>query len=159
MKAVVAGIAGLVALVVGVVCLWPVRRGPEPLRYGVDACAECRMPVTRPAFGGELRDADGRLTTYDDVGCLVRAMLRRHGAMPEAWVEDHAGGGFVSLLTAHLVRGGTETPMGSGIVAFADAGAAETFARETGGTRVSLEELVGGANRVARRERSAEEER
>jgi hypothetical protein len=117
------------------------------------------MPVTRPGFGGELRDADGRLTTYDDVGCLVRAMLRRHGAMPEAWVEDHAGGGFVSLLTAHLVRAEAETPMGSGIVAFRDADAAAAFARDSGGTPVALEELVREANRMARAERSAEEGR
>jgi copper chaperone NosL len=159
MKGLVASALGLVAVVVAVVCLWPVRRGPEPLRYGVDACAECRMPVTRPGFGGELRDADGRLTTYDDVGCLVRAMLRRHGPIPEAWVEDHAGGGFVSLLTAHLVRGGAETPMGSGIVAFKEAAAAEAFARDAGGAQVALEDLVRDANRIARMERNAEEER
>jgi copper chaperone NosL len=159
MKALVAGVVALVAAVVTVVCLWPARRGPEPLRYGVDACAECRMPVTRPGFGGELRDANGRLTTYDDIGCLVRAMLRRHGPMPEAWVEDQAGGGFVSLLVAHLVRAQAETPMGSGIVAFKDAAAADAFARDTGGTRVQLEDLVRATNRIAQTERNAKEER
>ena len=157
MTKIVTGLCALVALV-AVVCLWPARRGPEPLRYGVDACAECRMPVTRPGYGGELRDADGRLTTYDDVGCLVRAMLRRHGPIPEAWVEDHAGGGFVSLLTAHLVRTGAETPMGSGIVAFGEASAADAFARETGGTRIALEDLVRDASRLARTERNVGEE-
>lgn len=159
MKALVIGVVGLVA-VVALVCLWPARTGPEPLRYGVDACAECRMQVTRPGFGGELRDADGRLTTYDDVGCLIRAMLKRRGAMPEAWVEDHAGGGFISLLSAHLVRGpGAETPMGYGIVAFRDEAAAETFAATSGGARVALEDLVRDVNRVARSDGRAEEKR
>jgi copper chaperone NosL len=157
MRTIAAGVGAAVAIVV-VVCLWPARRGPEPLRYGVDACAECRMPVSRPGYGGELRDADGRLTTYDDVGCLVRAMLRRHGAIPEAWVEDHAGGGFVSLLTAHLVRTRAETPMGSGIVAFREAGAAEAFAREEGGTPTALEDLVRDASRLARTERKVGED-
>ena len=151
MKLAAASLAALVGLVAAVVFLWPApERGPGPLRYGVDACADCRMVVTRPGFGGELRDADGRLTAYDDVGCLLRAMLKRHGAMSEAWVEDHAGGGLVSLLTAHLVRSArADTPMGSGLVAFRDAAAADAFATETGGARVALEELVRDPGRLA----------
>lgn len=150
MKAVAVSALAAIGFVVGVVFLWPAPpSGPEPLRYGVDACADCRMPVTRPGFGGELRDADGRLATYDDVGCLLRAMVKRHGEMPGAWVEDHAGGGLVSLLDAHLVRGlHIETPMGSGIVAFADGAAAEAFAAANGGTAVALEDLVRDPERL-----------
>ncbi|HZP43872.1 MAG TPA: nitrous oxide reductase accessory protein NosL [Candidatus Binatia bacterium] len=156
----VPGVAGLAAVVAGVVLLGRVPSGPRPLRYGVDACAECRMHLTRPGFGGELRDADGRLTTYDDVGCLLRAMLKRHGAMPEAWVEDHAGGGFVSLLAAHLVRAPeAETPMGHGIVAFRDEAAADAFAAAAGGTRVALEDLVRDLTRVASAAGHAKENR
>jgi copper chaperone NosL len=151
MKALAAALAALVGLVAAVVFLWPAPgSGPRPLRYGVDACADCRMAVTRPGFGGELRDADGRLTTYDDAGCLLRAMVKRHGAMPEAWVEDHDGGGFVSLLAAHLVRSPqVDTPMGSGLVAFRDAASADAFARQTGGARVVLEDLVRNPDRLA----------
>src|SRR5262249_41690559 len=106
------------AAIAAVVFLWPVQRaGWEPIHFGRDTCAHCRMLLSQPGFGGELRDRNGTLTKYDDVGCLVQAMVGAHREVPEAWVENHRGGGFVPLLTASLVRiGARETPMGSGII-------------------------------------------
>lgn len=151
-----AGIGAAVVLVVlAVVFLWPgPQSGPEPIAYGQDTCASCRMILSRPGFGGELRDRHGALTKYDDIGCLLQAMLAQRGEMPEAWVEDHQDGTLVSILTASLVRtasGGT--PMGHGIVAFADAAAARSFAAEHGGEMVTIEELVRARDQIARRAR------
>jgi hypothetical protein len=148
-----AGVAVLLGVVAAVALLWPTAAGPVALRYGVDTCAECRMHVSRPGFGGELRDAEGRLTTYDDIGCLVRAMMKQRRAMPGAWVEDRDGRGFVPLAGAHLVRSpGADTPMGGGVVGFADEAAARAFATATGGALVGLEDVVRGAERSARPE-------
>ena len=129
MRTLGAGLLVLLAAVVGIVFFWPAPAlGPEPIAYGRDACASCRMLLSRPGFAGELRAPDGMLTKYDDVGCLLRALATAHHEIPEAWVEDHAGGGFVSLLSAYVVRGPSdETPMGSGLVAFAAADAAEAY--------------------------------
>ena len=145
---------GVAAFVLGIVFLWPARRsGPEPIIYGRDVCAHCRMHLSQPGFGGELRDARGTLTKYDDVGCLLRAMLEKRTEIPEAWVEDHESGRLVPLLTARLVRTGrSTTPMGSGIVAFADEAGARDFARTAGGELVELEELVRHPARLAREE-------
>jgi copper chaperone NosL len=139
-------------VVLAVVFLWPGRRtGPEPIAYGRDACAECRMILSRPGFAGEVRTADGTLRKYDDVGCLLQAMLRQRGEMPEAWVEDHTDGGLVPLLTATLVRlRKADTPMGRGIVAFADADAARHFADDRAGAIVALEDLVRDPTLLAR---------
>jgi copper chaperone NosL len=149
------GLAGaaLAAIVAAVVFLWPApASGPEAIAYGRDACARCRMIVSQPGFGGEVRDVRGALAKYDDVGCMLDAMRTHRGPMPEAWVEDHAGGGFVSLLAASLVRApGVATPMGHGVVAFADASAARAFAVRHGGEVVALEELVRSPERVALR--------
>jgi copper chaperone NosL len=143
--------AALAVFTIAVV-LWPAQRsGPEPIAYGRDACAHCRMHLGSPGFAGELRDRRGVLTKYDDVGCLLRAMLESREEMPEAWVEDHDGGDLVPLLTAHLVRGVPgSTPMGSGIVAFRDQTAARAFVAAGGGTPVALEELVRDPARQAR---------
>ena len=148
-----AAVAGGLAFVVAVV-FWPMHRtGPEPIAYGKDACAHCRMPVGRPGFGGEMRDARGTLTKYDDVGCLVQAMLAKRGEIPEAWVEDHPTGRLVPLLGATLVRGRPgATPMASGVVAFADRATAESFARDDGGEIIALEDLVHESARLAREE-------
>ena len=143
---------GLAAFVAAVVLLWPgPGEGPEPVAWGRDVCDECRMHLTRPGFAGELRDHTGTLRRYDDVGCLLRAMLASHREMPEAWVEDHGAGGFVPLLRAHLVRAeAAGTPMGYGVVAFRDEAAAAEFAAVRRGRLVSLEELVRPGALVAR---------
>lgn len=142
-----AGIA-LTATVAAVVFLWPVQRsGPEAIDYGRDACAHCRMRISQEGFGGELRDSRGALTKYDDIGCLLRAMVGMHREVPEAWVEDHAGDGFTPLLAATLVRiDAMETPMGSHVVAFADGAAAAAFAEKRGGQVVALEDLLRSPN-------------
>lgn len=150
MKLLTASLLAIAAVVGAVVFLWPTAAvGPEPIRYGRDTCAHCRMHLA-PGFAGEMRDGRGVLTKYDDVGCLLRAMLAQHREVPEAWVEDHAGGGFVPLLAATLVqvdRGAT--PMGSGLVAFADDEAARRFVATEGGERVTLEQLLHDPTRLA----------
>jgi copper chaperone NosL len=146
----VVGVA-LASIVAGVVFLWPGSvTGPEPIVYGRDTCASCRMHMSQPGFAGEMRDPDGTLTKYDDVGCLIRAILATHREVPEAWVEDHAGGSFVPLLSAKLVRGdAASTPMGSGLVAFADDRAARIYA-EAHGTRVmAFEDLLHDSTLLA----------
>ena len=141
----------LASIVAGVVFLYPVRAtGPEPIAYGRDTCASCRMHVSQPGFAGEMRDPDGTLTKYDDVGCLIRAILAAHREVPDAWVEDHASGGFVPLLSAKLVRGdAASTPMGSGLVAFADESAARTYADAHGAHVMALEDVLRDSTLLA----------
>jgi copper chaperone NosL len=138
-------VGALGAFVAAVVWLWPggPRTGPAPIAWGRDTCAYCRMHLSQPGFAGEMRDRHGVLHKYDDVGCLVAAIVRARAEVPDAWVEDHAGGGFVPLLTAHLVRAtSVETPMGHGLVAFRDAEAAAAFAAAHAGRVVALEEVL-----------------
>jgi hypothetical protein len=145
------GIAAI-AFVLAVVFLWPGEAtGPAPIRHGFDACARCRMLIGSPGFGGELRDQHGILTKYDDVGCLLGAMLGSRGEMPDAWVEDRDSGTLVPLLTAQLVHtDGVETPMGHGIVAFRDEGVARAFVAAQGGALVRLEDVLRDPEQLAR---------
>jgi copper chaperone NosL len=125
------------------VLLWKpgARTGPEPIRYDRDACDHCRMHFATRGFAAERRDAKGELRKYDDLGCMLIAAS--HEASGPAWVEDHAGAGFVPLLAATFVRGGDlRTPMNHGVVAFKDAAVAETFAAAHHARVVPLEELL-----------------
>jgi hypothetical protein len=147
------GLALAVAAFVGVVVfLWPAGgTGSEPIRHGEDTCARCRMLISQPGFAGEMRDHTGALTRYDDLGCLLGAMLASHEEIPEAWVEDHDSGALIPLLGAQLVRAdAAATPMGHGLVAFADAGSAHAFVAAHGGELVRLEDLVRSPERLAR---------
>lgn len=148
-RAIGLGVAGFVA---AVVLLWPrPGTGPEPIEYGRDTCAGCRMPLDRPGFAGEMRDHEGALSKYDDVGCLLRAIFAAHREIPEAWVEDHDGAGFVSLVSAYLVHAeGAGTPMGFDIVAFKDEAAAARYATAHTGKVLALEDVLHSPALLAR---------
>ena len=139
-----AAAALVLAAVVGGIVFRPKGRGPQPIQHGRDACARCRMPVGAPGFAGEIRDRAGAVTVYDDIGCLLDAHREMKDQAAETWVEDRVSGRLVPLGEATLVRGGETTPMGSGLLAFADAGAAGRFAREHQGKVVTLDEARQG---------------
>ena len=149
----VAGGAAALGMIVAAVVLWPsgAATGPEPIAWGRDTCARCRMHLSQPGYAAEMRDREGTLHKFDDVGCLVGAIVAAHAEVPEAWVEDHDGGGFVPLLSARLVRAeGAQTPMGHGVVAFKDEGAARAFAASHAGQVVAFEELLNDRTWLAR---------
>src|SRR5262249_8691297 len=96
-----------------------------------------------PGFAGELREPGGTLQKFDDVGCLLHALLAAHRETTEVWVEDHGDGRLIPLLAAHLVRAETvDTPMGYGIVAFREEAAARAFVDANRGDVVQLEDLL-----------------
>lgn len=129
--------------------------GPEPVAYGRDTCARCRMHLTQPGLVAELRAPDGSIRKYDDIGCMIHdaraaAGERAPASIPEGWIEDHAGAGWVPLREATFVRtSSVTTPMGYGILGFKDAAAAARFAKERGGEVVAPSELFAKEPRVS----------
>jgi copper chaperone NosL len=55
--------------------------GPEPIAWGDEPCAECRMHLDDRRFAAQLQTADGRTLGFDDVGCLFRFMARERPAV------------------------------------------------------------------------------
>lgn len=45
--------------------------GPEPLRYGEDACHSCRMTLMDKKFGAEVVSVKGKVFKFDDMNCMV----------------------------------------------------------------------------------------
>lgn len=45
--------------------------GPEPIQFGKDQCAYCKMSIADPKFGAELVTAKGRVYKFDALECLV----------------------------------------------------------------------------------------
>lgn len=103
------------------------------------------MVVGRSGFAARLRHPSGREATFDDIGCLVRALesAALEPTQVDVWVEDKGGSGWVPVDEATLVElpagnGGEATPMGYGVLAFADADAARAFAASEQGSMVTL---------------------
>jgi cytochrome c oxidase cbb3-type subunit 2 len=137
-----AAAVSLLALVVGGIVFWPQGRGPQPIQHGRDTCARCRMVVGAPGFAGEIRDRNGAVAVYDDLDCLFEALRARKDEAAETFVEDRPSGRLVPLRQATLVRTRETTPMGSGLLAFADAEAARAHAKDHPGEVVTVDQLL-----------------
>ncbi|MDR7554682.1 MAG: hypothetical protein QN157_03655 [Armatimonadota bacterium] len=99
--------------------------GPPQIRYGVDRCQACGMLIADPRFAAAAR-IGASVRRYDDIGCLVRDagdLLAAERAV--AWVHDLPSERWLEASRAWYVRSPTlRTPMGYGLAAYADRGAA-----------------------------------
>jgi copper chaperone NosL len=96
--------------------------GPREIVYGEEPCGFCRMTITDPRYGAQVRTAHGRVQAFDAIECaagFVRTLPE--GELRGVWVSDHdAPGSFVEVERASFWHTtGTSTPMGSGLVATA----------------------------------------
>jgi copper chaperone NosL len=107
------------------------------------------MLVSDLAGSAAYRAASGEVRAYDDLRCLLddRAEgVGRDVEPSEIWVHQHETGVAVRASDAAFVRS-TElrTPMGGGLAAFADTGAAAAFADQHGGEVLRWSELEAEA--------------
>jgi copper chaperone NosL len=130
--------------------------GPPDLRLGREECAECGMLISEERFStASLVDKGGeRLYFYfDDVGCLLDYERELPGGVTvfERYVHDHDTRAWVPAEDASFLLAGAtlQTPMGSGIAAFATPDAAHAAADQYGGEVLDLAHL-----RQARSERT-----
>lgn len=103
-------------------------RSPKPVDiYPEDMCANCRMAVSEMKCASEIITAT-EVFKFDDLACLAAFQERRKDLRIEAsYVKDYESGRWVKIENAIRVTTGVFTPMGSGIVAFADSSKATSF--------------------------------
>ena len=116
---------------------------PPEIRYGQEACSACGMVIDEPRFAAATLLVSGEYLKFDDVG----EMLSYHKNHPQdqvaAWfVHDYPTEKWIRGEQAFFVRSqDLQTPMGSGIAAFADQSAAAAFAAERSGEVFSLDKI------------------
>lgn len=111
----------LVALVLG-----GCEPGPIEIRYGEDECAACRMRITDRRFASQLVLRTGKAYPFDAIECLIGFSERgelAEDAVHSRWVADFAHpGSLIDVRTARWLRTeAVRSPMGLGVLAFADA--------------------------------------
>jgi copper chaperone NosL len=119
---------------------------PAALDTRNDTCASCRMPVSDARLAAQVVAPHEEPLFFDDLGCL-RAWLegRPHPAKgAAAFVADHATKEWVPLARAVVTRvEALETPMGSHLIAHADAASRDGDLRGAGGEPVARASLFG----------------
>jgi len=116
-----------------------------PPEIGVDRtpCSHCGMLISEPIYAAAYRAPGSAARVFDDIGCLRDAARAESGALTY-WFHDADDGGWIDGPQASFVAS-TEirTPMGGGLIAYRDAGAAErSAARRHGRVVRSLGDLL-----------------
>ncbi len=111
-----------------------------------DRCAWCRMAVSDARFAAQLVSPSEEPRAFDDIGCLA-TFLKSGGAPAKgqvAYVADHRTKAWVRAAGAvYTKKPGLATPMGSGLVAHAEAASRDADAEAVGGSPVSREDVFG----------------
>lgn len=112
--------------------------GPEPMRYGQDECAECKMIISDQRFGAQLITRKGKVFKFDDVCCLKE--FTSSGAVPsedvalEVVSDFEKPNAFIPVADAlFLTSDALKSPMRSDSAAFASEEALRRAQQQLGG--------------------------
>lgn len=120
---------------------------PPEIRFGEDLCAHCNMIISDPRFAAgyarELSPGRYESLAFDDIGDMLAMAAANPNHSVVAWyVHDYTSEEWIDATTAtYVVSQEISTPMGFGIVAYAEADAATSMAAEVGGEVLTWQEL------------------
>jgi copper chaperone NosL len=129
--------SGLALLLAGL-ALGGCEKGPRPIRYGQDECAECKMTLVDQHYGAEFITARGKVFMFDDLNCLTayerRVAAPRDPAAQSVVVDFARPNHFLAVDQAYFLHhDGLRTPMASSLAAFATEAELEVVRRQLGG--------------------------
>jgi copper chaperone NosL len=114
----------------------------EKITVGKDNCAECKMTIIDPKFGGELVTKKGKVYKFDDTHC-VAVFLERRGVelndiQKTLFVNYDNPAEFVEVKHAEFVVSSQfKSPMAGNAAAFKNKREAEEKSREIPGSKIT----------------------
>lgn len=139
--------AALVILTLAACAPGQPEMAPPDIVYGETPCVECSMIISDVRFAaGYAREiAAGRYESkaFDDIGdMLIHAEKHAEDKITAWYVHDYETEDWLDAQQAHfVVSPKLPTPMGYGILAFAERASAERVAAEAEGELLTWEEL------------------
>lgn len=115
---------------------------PPDIRYGEDVCAECSMIINEPRHAASYVLTDGTVRRFDDIGEMLAYDSKHHEDVHVYWVHDFNTEEWVMAKSAAFVLNSeAKTPMGWGLLAFADEANADAYMADVGGTETVWADL------------------
>jgi len=150
----------LLALPVAAGCARDELAGPPDLRPGRDECVACGMLISEDRCSSALlveRNGRREHAVFDDLGCMLDYERENDGGFTviERFARDYDARAWVPAAHATFLfadADAIQTPMASGIVAFADPAVAEQARARIGGRLMDYAAL-GEARRAWREAR------
>jgi copper chaperone NosL len=98
---------------------------PPDIRYGEDVCDLCGMIISEPRFAAAYVTTEGETRRFDDIGDMIMYHMETGEDVAVFWVHDYETAEWLQADEATLAYvEDMITPMGSGLIAFADPDAA-----------------------------------
>lgn len=116
---------------------------PPTLAIGRDVCDACGMIISEARFAAATILADGKTLKFDDAGEMFTYHAQNPQLQVRAWfVHDYHSQNWINGQNAfYVVAKDIKSPMGTGVAAFADKSAAETFAAKYNVKVMSFDEV------------------
>lgn len=101
------------------------NRDFEPIDYGKDACADCKMTIVDNKFAAELIDKKGKVFKFDDMLCLKNYIANHPGnETGSVYIEEYLGNldkPLNALTAVYLQHDFFRSPMNGNYAAFQSA--------------------------------------
>ena len=115
---------------------------PEKIVYGTDNCAECKMTIMDPKFGGEILTKKGKVYKFDDMHCIALFLERRGVSLSSIhktlFTNYNNSEEFIEVEKAEFVVSSLfKSPMQGNAAAFKDKTEAEKKSKELEGSRIT----------------------
>jgi len=110
--------------------------GPDPIRYGKDACAHCKMTIMDKHFSAELITAKGKVFKFDAAECMAGFLKENPSIAADVksvfLVNDFTKPGqFIDARKSFFLRDSSlSSPMGGNLAAFLSRPAAEAAKKD-----------------------------
>lgn len=107
---------------------------PRPIKPDIDVCIICNMSVANEDYATEVVLTDGKIMTFDDIGCMMDYIQSYHNAdNPIAKSYVYAASNWVELEQAWFAyHQDFWTPMANGVLAFPNKEHAEQYVAQEG---------------------------
>jgi copper chaperone NosL len=103
-----------VTLLVALLPCSPDPDAPPTVRFDLDACTDCGMLVSDPAYAAALVTKEGQTYLFDDPGCLFHYVVTQAPHVATMWFHDAADDRWLREAEVAF-QTGTRSPMGSGL--------------------------------------------
>ena len=109
---------------------------PDPILYGKDACAHCKMTIMDKRFSAELITAKGKVSKFDAAECMAGFLKENPAIADDArsvfLVNDFTvSGQFSDARKCFFLRDSSlSSPMGGNLAAFLSRSAAEAAKKD-----------------------------
>ncbi len=140
----------LLKIIPALACLWllagcPSRTSPDQppnVRYGEDACDECRMIISEARYAAAYVTHKGQPRLFDDLGCMLEHNKKELETIANYWANDYKNPKWLNLSEAYLVKSNEiTTPMGYGIIVLGSKEDAAEIANQNNGEILSFDKL------------------